>query len=113
MNIKNQIINENNIMIARFMNGIIDSYGIIQKTPEDAGFDCEGYNAFGFLLYDDSWDWIMPVVEKIETIEPNMEFTITGKIVYYNNQEFIGESKLNSIYKAVVYAIETFTSNLN
>jgi hypothetical protein len=113
MDVENQIIKENNIMIARFMNGIIDSDGIIQKTPDEAGFDCKGYNAFGFLLYDVSWDWIIPVVEKIEMLEPDIEFTITGEIVYYNNQEFIGKGKLNAIYKAVIAAIHLFSSKLN
>ena len=110
---KQQIIYENNILIARFMGGEIDSNGIIQKSPKRAGFFCEGYNANGFLLYDDSWEWIMPVVEKIEKDFPEYTIVIYEKITQIGEDDFIGETKLESVYKAVSYFVYNYFQTFN
>jgi hypothetical protein len=100
-------------MIARFMGGIINSSGIIEKNPDKAPMDVVGYNAFGFLLYDDSWEWIMPVVEKIEMSDPDNSFLIYNNFSQYNNDEFVGTDKLNATYKGVIAVIHSIYSNLN
>ena len=113
MKIENQIVYENNIMIAKFMGGEIDENGIIVKEPTHAGFACEGYNAFGFLLYDDSWEWLMPVIEKIELLHPDNSIIIYNNFAQINGDEFIGETKLDAAYKAVVYFLTSYYSQTN
>ena len=113
MDIKKQIIHENNIMIARFMNGEIKSDGIVSKNPDEAPMDVVGYNSYGFLLYDDSWEWLMPVIEKLETTIPNSSLVLYNNIAQWDVDEFIGETKLDAAYKAVSFVITSLNSELN
>ena len=59
---------ENNKLIAEFMGAemIVTNYhGInIIKFPDESTKDLRG------LKYNSSWDWLMPVVERIESIKP-------------------------------------------
>ena len=59
MEINNQEIQDGNKLIAEFMNEKVSKSGLGIVAP--SGFDL----IFG---YDSSWDWLMPVVEKIRTI---------------------------------------------
>jgi hypothetical protein len=58
------------------------------------------------LEYHDSWEWLMPVVEKIESL--GFEFNIGGDVVRIfdmNGNELIDTSastKIQSIYQAIV-----------
>ena len=59
--------------------------------------------------YNNSWDWLMPVVQKIESL--GYVFTIQGGKAEYGemvskSQCFIAEDKLSSTYKAVVEFIK-------
>ena len=61
------------------------------------------------MKYHVSWDWLMPVVEKIESL--GYVFTIQGGKAEYGEmisepQCFIAEDKLSSTYKAVVEFIK-------
>lgn len=63
------------------------------------------------LLYNTSWDWLMPVVQKIESL--GYVFTIQGGKAEYGEmisepQCFIAEDKLSSTYKAVVEFIKEY-----
>ncbi len=53
-------IEENNKLIAEFMN--VDHVDIDQA-----------YEDYGELKYHTSWDWLMPVVEKIESLETKQQ----------------------------------------
>ena len=67
------------------------------------------------LKYHSSWDWLMPVVEKIESL--NYEFIIfrtTANINRGESQEFPyyqGETKKEAAYKAVVEFIKWYNQN--
>ena len=63
------------------------------------------------LMYHTSWDWLMPVVQKIESL--GYVFTIQGGKAEYGEMIsetrcFIAEDKLSSTYKAVVEFIKTY-----
>ena len=61
--------------------------------------------------YHTSWGWLMPVVQKIESL--GYVFTIQGGKAEYGEmisktQSFIAEDKLSSTYKAVVEFIKQY-----
>ena len=63
------------------------------------------------LLFHTSWDWLMPVVQKIESL--GYVFTIQGGKAEFGEmacepQCFIVNDKLSSTYKAVVKFIKEF-----
>jgi len=78
---------ENNRMIAEFMNCVI--VGEFVKR-----IDNENSNLISELRYHDSWDWLMPVVGKIEAL---------GYSVLIHN---------NTVYQAVVQFIEWYNQQL-
>ena len=64
-----------------------------------------------YSKYDTSWDWLMPVVSKIESL--GYVFTIQGGKAEYGEMIsetrcFIADDKLSSTYKAVVEFIKTY-----
>ena len=114
---------QNNKLIAEFMgltNHHNDNSMMVRKKPE-GNVVLYVYD----LDYDSSWDWLMPVVEKIEYIESithgnqfqviirEEEVGIYDKhtqthIVYISSD---GESKLTNTYKAVVEFIKEYNQN--
>ena len=113
---------ENNKMIAEFMQlptEIFQPRGIINY-----GIDNSWYEEHE-LSYHTSWDWLMPVVEKIEntnlfpTAENAVNVTI-GATLYCVIQDSYGEeleivgqdkTKLLSVYQAVVEFINQYNKN--
>ena len=81
---------ENNKLITEFMDG---KHPLAKVTHE------------AHHNYDTSWDWLMPVVQKIESL--GYVFTIQGGKAEYNEMTskpkiFIAKDKMSSTYKAVV-----------
>ena len=99
---------KDNKLIAEFM----------QKGFE--GFGLYDYNGCHYkvneLIFHSSWDWLMPVVEKIESI--GYEFTIIeSRCKVSNNTDHSTEdlfyietndSKINTTYQAVVKFINNY-----
>jgi len=71
----------------------------------------------GPLKYDSSWDWLIPVVEKIEK-EKGIQiaiYPVACEIYYFGKclTNITEDSKISAIYKAVVEFIKWFnTKNL-
>ena len=75
-------------------------------------------NTFDYLLFDKSWDWLMPVVERIETIDRGDE---KGKFLLHFNSNSVnwnntpptitGINKRHATYKAVVKFIKWYNEN--
>lgn len=98
---------ENNKLIADFMN------------HPDLGTKGD----FSYLKYHTSWDWLMPVVEKIENIllSTDNSFNVTiGCGIYCTIQDAYGElidintcepTKIEATYKAVVEFIKWYNKN--
>lgn len=118
-------ITEQNKLIAVFMgfNMIVENYhGInIIESPLGKTYDLHG------LKYHSSWDWIMPVVERIENTRHETALTghhveITGSICriqpaagFHNRafrETFNEGSKIKSVYGAVVTFIEWYNNSI-
>lgn len=125
-------IKENNRLIAEFMGGELIypntcNYGVFKFSAKDKHKltyttepTTENGIAEGFLRFNSSWDWLMPVVEKIEglgyTTEKNYQrvdrdwqFLITRRsnILF---QEFNNDSRI-ACYDAIVNFIEWYNKN--
>tara|TARA_R110001592_G_scaffold356680_1_gene658981 strand:+ start:487 stop:840 length:354 start_codon:yes stop_codon:yes gene_type:complete len=106
---------KNNKLIAEFMGMNYgdpkDNSVMIQMTPQ--GSEVVPINS---MKYHSSWDWLMPVVEKIENL--GYEFTIVENRCKVSNNtdhsvkelfhiETIG-SKIETTYDAVIQFIKNF-----
>ena len=90
---------ENNKLIAEFMGWKPNEHHWCLNGDKD-------------LQYDTSWDWLMPVVEKIESLKYRVEISHNGCLIESHKDldtarinSGIGEiepTKLKATYKAVV-----------
>lgn len=97
-----------NILIAEFM------VGVVKKNYNGFEIDGKPYHETQ-LKYHSSWDWLMPVIEKIESLDYidycQIQSTKTlGGVFYstyisktFNTTSY--ESKIKSVYNAVIKAI--------
>jgi len=118
---------ESNELIAEFMGGIKSSVPNLINLPQTIGQSSilcvkgsEGLPSSTYkverineLQYHSSWDWLMPVVEKIESLrDPNgnaYRFTIdmcNAQIEGTTIEVLGGAYKLDTVYKAVVQFIK-------
>ena len=111
---------KNNKLIAEFMGAV----GTPKYNPTEwdvyitgcLDVDSDDENAQHFytpdeMKYHTSWDWLMPVVQKIESL--GYVFTIQGSKAEYGEMIsetrcFIAEDKLSSTYQAVVEFIKEY-----
>ena len=110
-------INDNNKLIAEFMMGekVVDGLNI----PLMAYLDSKGdYHHEEDLHYHSSWDWLMPVVEKIESDGRTYQCVQQLHTVYFYDVKTKGtisfsckETKLESTYEAVVKFIKWYNDN--
>ena len=107
---------ENNKLIAEFMGyEFITNNIFINRLPKDFLNNSESYKCF-----HNSWDWLMPVVDKIESfIFQNDEFynfNILGGcyviVISSHGNELItsdeGQSKLECVYIAIIEFIKWY-----
>lgn len=116
-------IKEGNRIIAEFMGAVINPNWTDEATycfqKYNVPTKTSGFNwAVSQMQYHSSYDWIMPVVEKIEAIEDNDGFTPFVVEIICNdtaikdqiNRDIICyeecETKIESIFKAVVEFIK-------
>jgi hypothetical protein len=107
-------LEEKNRMIAEFM-GIVESSidGQFYTKKSSEGF---GLGELVSLKFHESWDWLMLVVEKIESFEGthgnNYKFTIQNETSYIDCTNIISspsvKSKIESTYQVVVEFIEWY-----
>jgi len=106
-----------NILIAKFDGyaRVVDDGGIqIYENKEGQMYDANG------LKYHESWDWLMPIVEKIESeLDKNnaCKYNITiiqsfVEIIENHTSEIIVEldmdDKINAVYASVIAFIEWY-----
>tara|TARA_R100001594_G_scaffold37957_1_gene68597 strand:+ start:369 stop:722 length:354 start_codon:yes stop_codon:yes gene_type:complete len=100
---------EDNKLIAEFMGGVMHEG--LMSLPDDNNL----YNIECQLHYHTSWDWLMPVVEKIESLGYIVEI-VTHKTEISKKEEYPNKSKMmmypgkkiNSTYQAVVEFIKEY-----
>lgn len=114
-------IEKNNKLIAKFMGNepYEDSrYGTLWNNPASDGV----HEKTSFSLkYNTSWDWLMPVIEKIEKMDYGFKMCRKVVEVYIDStkETFIKtkeSSRIESLFKAVVEFIELrekFTESQN
>jgi len=111
-------IKTGNLLIVKFMGGKIrkgcedstDPIYEFDNPPKSTGW-CIGYSEkwlsgkdFVEDCYHTSFDWIMPVVDKIEnTGGDNNEFNIFGNRVRLGDEEFVAKTKIEAIWNAVCW----------
>jgi hypothetical protein len=115
-------LEEKNRMIAKFMGFEDESRFIgghnVMRRKTIWKFGCQQYESYNYddLKYHISWDWLMPVVEKIESFEGthgnNYKFTIQNETSYIDCTNIISspsvKSKIESTYQVVVEFIEWY-----
>ncbi len=103
---------KDNELIAQFM-------GVVFHDDEDMYYSSDGLYIGKNLLYDKSWDWLMPVVEKIESLDNGVIIEISGSYTIANGVdqtyylEYRGDTKLLNTYKAVVELIKWYNQDKN
>lgn len=106
---------ESNKLIAEFMDftyekdlGWFDSEGILPQIV----IDINDGNCFDELLFDKSWNWLMPVVEKIENLHEDCDvwFYIAGCSINYCSILFDNncDTKLEATYETIVEFIKWY-----
>lgn len=103
---------QNNKLIAQFMgltNHHNDSSMMVTKTPQ--GNEIVPIDA---LQYETCWNWLIPVVEKIESL--GYVFTIQGGKASFGEmiskpKNYIKDNKLTSTYIAVIEFIKEYNNN--
>jgi len=101
-----------------------------ELIAEFMGFECyesNGYRNYIFeednhrthvdLWYDKDWNWLMPVVEKIEYIPISDDVNVRWDVCIYMKtctigmKGTVGTTKLEATYKAVVEFIKWYNLN--
>lgn len=101
---------EGNKLIAEFMGYVMHDHASY-KT-----FEKDGRHIFDSVLqYDTKWDWMMPVVERIEKLGRVNEVSIKGKWCFINcsGNDFRsrGEiSKIDAVWNTVIQFITWYNS---
>jgi hypothetical protein len=124
---REEILNGNKL-IAEFLNvkpnnyGDYEMYGVVEVIED--GENNQHFFRPQDMLFHSSWDWFMPVVDKIESIifDENNSYNVTiGSTNYCVIQdangdtieivEDSGNTKLETVYKAVVEFIKWYNEN--
>lgn len=96
---------KNEFLIAEFMGlkpikGSVDDCYFYYNIKEDS---------YGSLPCYDTWDDLMPVVEKIENFGgEEQEFYIFGKCVQLGDMEFVGDTKMQAVKDAIIWWITKY-----
>lgn len=104
---------ENNKLIAEFLGWY---------KPDEENYYVHKYSEKDYtdkqLKYHSSWDWLMPVVEKIDLILPDdnlVSISFNRCLIEYHAEgitfEGIGNTRIEATYKAVVEFILWYNEN--
>lgn len=104
---------EGNNLIAEFM-------GYINTTPTDPDFNIyenkEGKMLESMsMVYHSSWDWLMPVVEKIGMIRPiELHFSVAPSCYIYrlDIKNTFSESPIKNVWLSCVEFIQWYNQNM-
>lgn len=127
---------ENNKIIALFMGARFISDGCNSPTSKDIFIPIHGNCRIDtielgkgkIIQYHNSWDWLMPVVEKIESTElrikggsnyPDFDIFSTGinvaipgllEIANIPNEQYVELGKMKSVYNACIEFIKWYNT---
>ena len=100
---------ENNKLIAEFMGWNIQNYNELPNnfwyTIREIDFDVDdGYR------FHNSWDWLMPVINKIRSMDSTYEVEEVGKYDWDNEISHY-EFDLDLTYQSVLKFIKEYSNN--
>ncbi len=94
-----------NKLIAEFMGFTLEKnigwYDNNMMMPQNV-YDTQNGNCFDELLFDNSWDWLMPVVERIEQVIQGVPQQMLHLSLY---------STIDEVYQAVVEFIKEYNKD--
>lgn len=111
MNTTENNIRETNVLIAEFMGINKLSSNVLKKA------------LLSDLDYHLSWDSLMPVIEKIESLKENLHsldvqmcvdriaILVNASPLYVDIRQFSKKSKIEAVYKAVIEFIKWYNEN--
>ena len=101
-----------NKFIAEFMGGKYDKLHdcTIFKINESP-IKGETWIAINRLEYHSSWDWLMPVVGKIQNMDDPPKET-QGWYAYYGMEPFLSMANIEKVYHYVIEFIEWYNNNM-
>jgi len=117
-----QLINKTNELIAKFMewktgmswldDGEFETPHSQQKWIE-SGISCGWESVKDFtpeeMLFNSSWDWLMPVVEKINTLYVTDGEEFTSPLLIADIHKYVANVKIEEAFKAVIAYIKFWT----
>lgn len=122
-------IEEGNKLIAEFMGAKLNCESGLEVNfhMNEFGYKIgNGDETFNSLKFHKSWDWLIPVVEKIENTELSniknntalVNICLVGCSIKFNNKERLpiltnADNKLKAVYKAVVAFINWYNEQTN
>lgn len=112
---------ENNKLIAEFMGGLYNNQSRLSLQSNEIWLPYHGVCNYKSdngksLNYHSSWDWLMPVLEKIRSIDNKAKEDFKIKLLHYqrNNKTIFDLSILESkeyIYNACIEFIKWYNEN--
>ena len=115
----NEEILEGNKLIAEFMGGkVIDEIFICKELTKSHNERCLHHYNISQAKYHSSLDWLIPVIEKIESIGFRWEIGMSLKNPYHYCKIWSigtieGISPINAIYSAAIEFIKWYNQNKN
>lgn len=114
-------INKNNKLIAEFMNDeamllktAVNPNGVYHRMKS-------GHQGYEPLKYYESWDWVMPVVDKIDSMDYIVEicnkqcriYDFKNPLVQWKRNRLfpnVGETNLEATYKTIIEFIKYYNN---
>ena len=111
---------ENNKLIAEFMGARFRYLSYIDLDQYNFGKTDRTWKDNKDMHYHDSWDWLMHVVEKIESLGAKVEISTSPRNSrHYCEMRGYGfahewdDNKINAVYKAVVEFVKWYNNIKN
>jgi len=109
-------LRDNNKLIAEFMGFTSEKnigwYDNNMMMPQIV-YDTNDGNCFDELLFDQSWDWLMPVIEKIATHTLSNSIEMLAEYYYKDGDNQDGLNSIEEFHEAVVMWIKDHNKDIN
>jgi hypothetical protein len=100
---------ESNKLIAEFMGGKCKNACSVPLNEGEIWLPFHGVNKIHLLHYENSWDWLMPVVERIYDSDEYYEYLQTYSTTFGGGVELT--TNITNVYDAVVEFIKWYNEN--
>ena len=98
-----------NMLLAEFLGWEVDSFSVVVSRQHSSLLNLERRRVFDLALkFDNNWNWLMLVVEKIETDSRVDEF-ITKRCNTFKKYRSVyteGDNKITTVFNACIEAVK-------